>query len=657
MPTKPSKNLDTFPNPHPDRDYIIEIECPEFTCLCPKTGQPDFATLRLEYVPERLCVELKSLKLYVWSYRDEGHFHEDVTNQILNDLVAVLRPRYLRLRAKFNVRGGLYTTIEVQHRQPGWKHLPPPPTDLPREVKELPARENPAGSAPSAVEPIPEPPRPSGRRAETPLKVPNKPAPDKAPASTPATPATRERFRMLRRVSRQDQPAAPASTPAIEAPPMAPPPPPEPRDLLYIGIDIGTSGCRAVAIDGEGALKAEVSAPIAAPLRHDDEVTQDPTLWWKAVSSCLTNLIKRIKPEQVRAIAVDGTSGTLLLCDGKGHPMTPAIMYNDQRAKEQAEKIAALAGTNSSAQGASSSLAKLLWLHERKIDKRAQHALHQADWICGRLTGHYGHSDYNNCLKLGFDAEKTAWPKWINKLGFNIALLPEVHEPGTAVGKISAETAKTFGLPSETEVRAGTTDGVAAFLASGAAQAGQAVTALGTTLVLKLLSDKPVFSAEHGVYSHRLGKFWLAGGASNSGGAVLLQYFKPSQMQEMTPLLDPDNLTGLDYYPLPDIGERFPINDPDMPPRLEPLPGDSVTFFQGMLEGIARVEAQGYALLTQLGAPTLNTVFTTGGGAHNPAWTRIRETILGVKMEKPRSEHAAYGAALLAAGIVTKTYR
>ncbi len=144
MPTQPSKNLDTFPNPHPDRDYIIEIECPEFTCLCPKTGQPDFATLSLEYVPDRLCVELKSLKLYVWSYRNEGHFHEDVTNRILNDLVAVTHPRYLRLRAKFYVRGGLYTTVEVVHRQSGWQAPPPPPADLPREIQELPAKQAPA---------------------------------------------------------------------------------------------------------------------------------------------------------------------------------------------------------------------------------------------------------------------------------------------------------------------------------------------------------------------------------------------------------------------------------------------------------------------------------------------------------------------------------
>lgn len=120
MSTQPGKDLETFPNPHPDRDYTIRIRTPEFTCLCPKTGQPDFATLHLEYVPDQACVELKAWKLYVWSFRDEGAFHEDISNRILNDLVAACAPRFMRLRAEFNVRGGVYTDVVVEYRQPDW---------------------------------------------------------------------------------------------------------------------------------------------------------------------------------------------------------------------------------------------------------------------------------------------------------------------------------------------------------------------------------------------------------------------------------------------------------------------------------------------------------------------------------------------------------
>lgn len=129
MPTQPTKNLETFPNPMQGRDYTIRITVPEFTCLCPKTGQPDFATLKLEYVPEQACVELKSLKQYVWSYRDEGAFHEAVTNKILDDLVAATQPRFMRLTADFNVRGGIYTTVVAEHRDNRWQ--PPAPISLP----------------------------------------------------------------------------------------------------------------------------------------------------------------------------------------------------------------------------------------------------------------------------------------------------------------------------------------------------------------------------------------------------------------------------------------------------------------------------------------------------------------------------------------------
>ncbi|HMJ49160.1 MAG TPA: preQ(1) synthase [Burkholderiales bacterium] len=124
MVSKPSKSFDTFNNPRPQRDYLIHMEIPEFTCLCPRTGQPDFAKLILEYIPDKSCVELKSLKLYIWSYRNEGAFHEAVTNRILDDLVTAVKPRFMRLTSKFYVRGGIFTTVVAEYRKPGWKPLP-----------------------------------------------------------------------------------------------------------------------------------------------------------------------------------------------------------------------------------------------------------------------------------------------------------------------------------------------------------------------------------------------------------------------------------------------------------------------------------------------------------------------------------------------------
>lgn len=124
MTTKPSKDLETFDNPNPERDYVIRIRVPEFTCLCPKTGQPDFATFNIDYIADKQCVELKSLKLYFWSFREEGAFHEAVTNQILSDLVNACSPRFMRITGEFNVRGGIYTTVVAEHRQDGWVQQP-----------------------------------------------------------------------------------------------------------------------------------------------------------------------------------------------------------------------------------------------------------------------------------------------------------------------------------------------------------------------------------------------------------------------------------------------------------------------------------------------------------------------------------------------------
>ena len=221
-------------------------------------------------------------------------------------------------------------------------------------------------------------------------------------------------------------------------------------------------------------------------------------------------------------------------------------------------------------------------------------------------------------------------------------------EPGTPVGTIDPALAARFGLPANAVVAAGTTDGCAAFLATGADAAGEAVTSLGSTLTLKQLCDRPIFSPEYGVYSHRLGGRWLAGGASNSGGAALARHFSPNALAALSQRIDPLTESGLDYYPLPGPGERFPFADAHLPPRETPRPADDAHFLQGLLEGIARIEALGYRRLAELGGPALVSIRTVGSGARNAAWTAIRRHALGVELLSPKSEEAAVGAATLA---------
>jgi sugar (pentulose or hexulose) kinase len=407
---------------------------------------------------------------------------------------------------------------------------------------------------------------------------------------------------------------------------------------IFLGIDLGTSGVRGSAIDRQG--KELATARI--PLPH----IQQPSDWQHAAFNVIRLLCDQLDAELIQAIAIDGTSGTVVLCDDHGEPCSPALMYNDQSCTEQAEEITRHAPENSAARGASSSLAKAMFLLKQHAD--ARHICHQADWISGLLCKRFDISDENNCLKLGYDPVNREWPPWLSALIIDNTLLPRVYAPGTAIATLDSDVTQQLGLPANCQLAAGTTDSIAAFIATGASDVGEAVTSLGSTLVLKLISDKPVFSSQLGVYSHRLGDTWLAGGASNSGGRVLLKYFDQSHLAEMTAELEPDSPTGLDYYPLAQAGERFPRNDPQLQPMLEPRPAEDVRFFQAMLEGIASIEAEGYTALSQLGAPRLTKVFTAGGGSTNPAWRKIRENKLGVPVEIAEHSEASYGTALLA---------
>jgi D-ribulokinase len=408
-----------------------------------------------------------------------------------------------------------------------------------------------------------------------------------------------------------------------------------------LGIDVGTSGVRIAAASREGELLAMASAVIAAPIQMGVRILQDPNLWWDAITQAFGTL--DLRDHDVRAIAIDGTSGSILPVDEEGRPLGMASMYNDLAEAADVQRVLSVAPQETAARGGSSPLARAL-----QMQVGAARIIHQADWLMGKFCGRFDASDENNSLKTGYDPVARVWPGWIARTGFEPMLLPQVFPAGTKMGAILADVAGIFRLPGDTAIVTGTTDGCAAFLASGAAEAGDGVSSLGTTLTLKLLSDRPVFAPQYGIYSHRIGDQWLAGGASNSGGGALRKFFTAEQIAKLTPLLDPATPTGLDYYPLPQTGERFPIADPHFAPRIEPRPADDRLFFQGLLEGIAAVEQLGYQRLAELGASQLASIRTVGGGAANAAWTKIRLSKLGVPEKAAASEHAAMGTALLA---------
>ncbi|MEY3296776.1 MAG: hypothetical protein RLZZ597_36 [Cyanobacteriota bacterium] len=418
--------------------------------------------------------------------------------------------------------------------------------------------------------------------------------------------------------------------------------------IFALGIDFGTSGVRAAAVDDQ---RQEIWAYRTNygdhPLSYES--------WQRALLDVLAALPSDLGPHLGR-MALDGTSGTVLLCDGQGQPLAPALMYNDGRGESALAQMKALVPADSPACSATSSLAKLLWWQAHlplDLWRQGQYFLHQADWLSAHLHGHWGLSDYHNSLKLGYDPGAMAYPVAMLSQPWS-PLLPQVLVPGQIVGRVKADIVERFGLSPQCEVVAGTTDSIAAFLASGACQVGDGVTSLGSTLAIKLLSAQRVEASEYGIYSHRLGDYWLAGGASNTGGAVLKQFFDADTLARLSQQIDPTAAIDLDYYPLLQPGERFPINDPQLAPRLTPRPEDDVAFLHGLLLGIARIEQRGYDLLAQQGASAVRQIYTAGGGAHNPTWTQLRERLLQVPIKIATSTEAAVGAAYLAQGVTSQ---
>lgn len=411
---------------------------------------------------------------------------------------------------------------------------------------------------------------------------------------------------------------------------------------LYAGIDVGTSGVRLWLGDDSGQCVAQRSE--AWP---EGRMPSEPAAWWDAIC----RLLRALSPAHRRrlaALAIDGTSGTVLLSTPGAEAVSSALAYDVPAPAALLRRIDDHAPENTAARGSGSGLGRGLALLAEVAEQDTFRLATQADWLAGRLLGALESTDENNALKLGYDPVARRWPEWIRDCGVSpMCLLPAVP-PGDPLGSVAPAVAAELGIRSSCLVAAGTTDSIAGFLATGAGRMADAVTSLGTTLAVKLVSSRPIFSPAHGIYSHRLGHDYLVGGASNTGGGVLAAYFSRQELDMLSGQLDPARPTGLDYYPLRQPGERFPVNAPALQPRLEPRPADPAQFLQGMLEAMARIEADAYRCLVHLGAPPPERVLTVGGGAHNEAWRLIRQQALGVPVVNRAEIEPAYGAARLA---------
>ena len=369
----------------------------------------------------------------------------------------------------------------------------------------------------------------------------------------------------------------------------------------FLGIDFGTSGARCFVIDASGKTLANSKAAYSS-----SEPNKLGSAWNDALFQLLDSIPEGIK-SRISSVAIDGTSATTLLIDSTtGELIQPPKMYSEAQDPAIVQRVKAMAPPGHTVTASTSTLCKVVTWDEAGIwqaaisQGKSPLIVHQSDWLASILHGYRGVTDWNNALKLGFDPGNEDYPDFIADQDFASILPPVVCAPGTPLAPITADIAAKTGLPSECIVCAGTTDSIAAFLAAmeGAEVGlGQAVTSLGSTLAIKLLSETRADDAAYGIYSHRIGDSWLVGGASNTGGAVLRSFFSDAELAALTPRMDISKPTRLKYTVLPSKGERFPINDPDMEPCLGPRPEDDAVFLQGMLEAMAATEAAAYRRL------------------------------------------------------------
>ena len=405
------------------------------------------------------------------------------------------------------------------------------------------------------------------------------------------------------------------------------------QDPLVLGIDLGTSGVRIAVIDSNCALLQSESAPYQIGLVNPFD--------WR--DRCCA-LIGRLKPDyrhRLKAIAVDGTSGTLLACDQQGLPLAEALPYS-LACPHVLDQLRDLSPQDGPASSSSGSLARALHLveqHQAPLLLR-----HQADWISGWLLDDWSYGEEGNNLRLGWDLNKQSWPdSFISQPWWDA--LPEIRASGSVLGALSPQRAKDLELPEDLLVVAGTTDSNAAVLTADA-EDDEGITVLGSTLVLKRFTDQPL-APWPGTSNHRVGGRWLCGGASNAGAAVLKQLFPDIDLAELSRQIDPDLSSGLQLRPLPRCGERFPVDDPQLEPILTPRPVSDSLYLHGLLEGLTTIEQAGWQRLTSLGADPPKKIVTLGGGARNPQWRRLRERQLCVPIRSCNSPPAA-GVARLA---------
>jgi len=434
---------------------------------------------------------------------------------------------------------------------------------------------------------------------------------------------------------------------------------------LVLGIDVGTQGARAMVVDLQGNLRAQATSPFPTSAILANEAgwfEQDPASWRDAAVAVVAQVVSQlhseaVSSEAITALSVTSTSGTLCLVDQAGRPVRDAIMYSDTRSSEVAKRVQA-AGAELAAKlgirfSASYALSKLAWVqaNEPRILDRARWLASPTDLVIGWLSGVWGQSDWTNALKWGYDVVDLGWPAFIgDSLGIDTQKLPVVGSPGRPLGHVCQAMADATGLSTKTLVVAGSTDGTASQLASGACSPGDWNSTLGTTLVLKGVTEELISDPQGRIYSHRHPDgYWLPGGASSAGADCLSTRFSADDLPDLNAAALGVSPTGLIVYPLVRKGERFPFADPEAQGFTIGDTDDERVRYAAHLEGLAYVERLCFQVLRDLGAQVGDALHVAGGATKSQAGLQIRADVLDTHLLVPSFPQGAMGAAILAA--------
>jgi sugar (pentulose or hexulose) kinase len=424
-------------------------------------------------------------------------------------------------------------------------------------------------------------------------------------------------------------------------------------DAAWLGIDIGTQSVRAMAATADGQVLGQGSAPLHDH-RDGNRHEQDPAGWWTAVRTATGAALRTVTAGALRGVAVCSTSGTVLLTDPAGRPLSTGLMYDDGRAAAEAAEAQTAGAPVWERLGQriqpSWALAKTLWLARARSGTDAR-LTHQADFVTGLLAGTPVGTDSSHALKSGYDLLEETWPYEVfDELGLPEALFPRVVRPGTVLGEVCAAAAGETGIPAGTPVVAGMTDGCASQLGSGALRVGRWNSVLGTTLVLKGVTADPVRDPAGVMYSHRSPDgSWLPGGASSVGAGALAAAFPSADLTALDERAAGHEPAGAVAYPLVSAGERFPFLAPGAAAFMMGTPAGDGDRYAALLQGVAFVERLCLAYVRYLGAPVDGPLTFTGGAARSAYWCGLRADILGRPARVPEHAEPALGMAVLAA--------